>query len=91
VHPACTNVRLTAGPGGIPRVLTARFRAKDSESRLCSSEPLACQIETVVRGGVEPPTFRFSGGRSYQLSYLTATGACVLVDNGARSSGPDGI
>jgi hypothetical protein len=26
----------------------------------------------VVRGGVEPPTFRFSGGRSYRLSYLTA-------------------
>src|SRR5215469_10855603 len=25
----------------------------------------------VVRGGVEPPTFRFSGGRSYRLSYLT--------------------
>ncbi len=29
--------------------------------------------EWVVRGGVEPPTFRFSGGRSYQLSYLTLT------------------
>ena len=28
----------------------------------------------VVRGGVEPPTFRFSGGRSYQLSYLTELG-----------------
>ena len=31
---------------------------------------LACS-EVVVRGGVEPPTFRFSGGRSYRLSYLT--------------------
>jgi hypothetical protein len=31
--------------------------------------------DLVVRGGVEPPTFRFSGGRSYQLSYLTSTGA----------------
>jgi hypothetical protein len=26
--------------------------------------------EVVARGGVEPPTFRFSVGRSYQLSYL---------------------
>ena len=25
----------------------------------------------VVRDGVEPSTFHFSGGRSYQLSYLT--------------------
>ena len=27
----------------------------------------------VARGGVEPPTYRFSGGRSYQLSYLAET------------------
>ena len=31
----------------------------------------ADQRRCVVRGGVEPPTFRFSGGRSYRLSYLT--------------------
>lgn len=29
----------------------------------------------VARGGVEPPTYRFSGGRSYQLSYLAVTRA----------------
>jgi hypothetical protein len=28
----------------------------------------------VARGGVEPPTFRFSVGRSYQLSYLAVCG-----------------
>jgi hypothetical protein len=30
----------------------------------------AAAIGVVARGGVEPPTFRFSVGRSYQLSYL---------------------
>jgi hypothetical protein len=44
----------------------------------------------VVRGGVEPPTFRFSGGRSYQLSYLTSAGPAA-PDTGADPSGPDGI
>ncbi len=48
---------------------------------------MACPI-MVVRGGVEPPTFRFSGGRSYQLSYLTLAG--LIVPRGAPS-GPDGI
>ena len=30
----------------------------------------AVRLILVARGGVEPPTFRFSVGRSYQLSYL---------------------
>ena len=30
----------------------------------------------VARGGVEPPTFRFSVGRSYQLSYLAVVPDC---------------
>ena len=29
-----------------------------------------CLVVMVARAGVEPATFRFSGGRSYQLSYL---------------------
>ncbi len=42
------------------------------EYTACAAFPL---VRVVVRGGVEPPTFRFSGGRSYQLSYLTKPGA----------------
>ncbi len=38
----------------------------------------------VARGGVEPPTFRFSVGRSYQLSYL------ALLLRTYSKSGPDG-
>ena len=33
----------------------------------------------VARGGVEPPTFRFSVGRSYQLSYLAKELLAVLT------------
>ncbi len=32
------------------------------------------RVFVVARGGVEPPTFRFSVGRSYQLSYLAVAG-----------------
>src|SRR5690242_12804878 len=34
--------------------------------------PSEWPLVTVARGGVEPPTFRFSVGRSYQLSYLAS-------------------
>ena len=44
------------------------------------------QVRDVARGGVEPPTFRFSGGRSYQLSYL-APGAVRPTCGTTR--GPD--
>jgi hypothetical protein len=33
----------------------------------------------VARAGIEPATFRFSGGRSYQLSYLARRHRCVLA------------
>ena len=43
----------------------------------------------VARGGVEPPTFRFSVGRSYQLSYLALLDAGCLfsVDSDAHAPG----
>jgi hypothetical protein len=40
----------------------------------------------VARGGVEPPTFRFSVGRSYQLSYL-AFGSKTWNRTGATPTG----
>ena len=55
----------------------------------------------VARGGVEPPTFRFSVGRSYQLSYLAGApspgakrvhtipeGFAALETGGSREYGP---
>src|SRR5690349_12100012 len=53
--------------------LRMRLRARDADLKGSSARSIACS-ELVVRGGVEPPTFRFSGGRSYQLSYLTVPG-----------------
>ena len=44
-------------------------------------------VRMVARGGVEPPTFRFSVGRSYQLSYLAVrTGQTGQISR----SDPDG-
>ena len=59
---ALTTLGLTAlrpRPGGASQEAgTAGQRRSDLRFRV------------VARGGVEPPTFRFSVGRSYQLSYL---------------------
>ena len=41
------------------------------------------RLLVVARGGVEPPTFHFSGGRSYQLSYLAAPPAHRAGDRDA--------
>ena len=42
----------------------------------------------VGRGGVEPPTFHFSGGRSYQLSYLPERRSPYRSQFGDSESGP---
>jgi hypothetical protein len=41
----------------------------------------------VARGGVEPPTFRFSVGRSYQLSYLAGRFRRTGTGTGATPTG----
>ena len=48
-------------------------------------------LQGVARGGVEPPTFRFSVGRSYQLSYLAgvrhrSTGSPTRLAGGRRGA-----
>ena len=42
-----------------------------AKSEFALVRALETSPKLVVRGRVELPTFRFSGGRSYQLSYLT--------------------
>ena len=78
------------GTGGPTRPLTCSYAldtrscARSDETQKWDQAPnIPCASDyrahvtaghRVVRGGVEPPTFRFSGGRSYQLSYLTVPG-----------------
>ena len=47
-----------------------------------------CRSERVARGGVEPPTFRFSVGRSYQLSYLAVRRSAGSGAAGSRKHSP---
>ena len=51
------------------------------------AKALTCGF-VVARGGVEPPTFRFSVGRSYQLSYLALQ---KLSATGKKSATPTGL
>jgi hypothetical protein len=49
------------------------------------------QVRGVARGGVEPPTFRFSVGRSYQLSYLAVLRSPVREGLRLRVATPTGL
>ncbi len=42
----------------------------------------------VARAGVEPATFRFSGGRSYQLSYLAVLHRLLRDERSRRDLNP---
>lgn len=70
--------------GRCSRVVHPLKAASGPEMRATLTLFLPVRGLEVGRGGVEPPTFRFSGGRSYRLSYLPRT--CIRT-----SGGPDGI
>src|SRR5690606_39276077 len=63
-------------------LLEGQLRPKLSTSRRNGPCELArkgrfCWSCVVARAGIEPATFRFSGGRSYQLSYLAGMGKSI--------------
>ena len=94
--PAGTLSRTALRAGCVGFVLILDFAGADvrhenlSLPAFAQVRGLTDRLEMVVRGRVEPPTFRFSGGRSYQLSYLTWPGDPVTL-LAPDPSGPDGI
>jgi hypothetical protein len=48
-------------------------------------------FSAVARGGVEPPTYRFSVGRSSQLSYLAGPSGTLPDTPGARDAEAEGL
>ena len=63
---ASLGYALTGSPD---RALHAR-RSRRETAGTAGQRRSDLRFRVVARGGVEPPTFRFSVGRSYQLSYL---------------------
>src|SRR5262245_58459974 len=63
--------RHSAAHPGTPGKIEPYLSTKQRKPGSCAGIPV---LVLVVRGRVELPTFRFSGGRSYQLSYLTWPG-----------------
>ena len=58
---------------GIYRSIKATHRSRGQglgNNKTAGQTRFDLRFTLVARGGVEPPTFRFSVGRSYQLSYL---------------------
>jgi hypothetical protein len=50
-----------------------RVFSRGSGAQIRPNKAPELQRYCVARAGIEPATFRFSGGRSYQLSYLAGT------------------
>jgi len=90
VRSACDSERPTAVTHGQSWSLNGG-RHRSAQSAFALVRALETSPKPVVRGGVEPPTFRFSGGRSYQLSYLTVAGSSYRHGRRRAPSGPDGI
>jgi hypothetical protein len=73
-NPGCSTQtrRHSAAHPGTPGKIEPYLSTEQRKPRSRAGIPV---LVVVVRGRVELPTFRFSGGRSYQLSYLTSPGA----------------
>src|SRR5713226_165790 len=76
--PAGTDLTAAAEPGCVTCVLILVFGDADRAMRglslhgaITGQDIWTDKVFGVVRDRIELSTFRFSGGRSYQLSYLT--------------------
>src|SRR6476659_601437 len=68
---ACTPRALSPGFRRSTAVTGGRVPPRGMDTKDPPDQAI-CRGDLVARAGIEPATFRFSGGRSYQLSYLAA-------------------